>query len=201
MDSHTLFAVAAIVLALVRYGMYIYSIFKGETRPHTFTWFLLGSVTTIAAVAQFKLDAGPSSWALASIGLICYFVAVLAFFKGEKDYTKSDWIAFVFCIGAIVVWQLTANPLTALIIVIAVDILSFWPTVRKSYNKPHTEPPISAALSSVRYLLILLSVPNPSWKNIIYPLYLFVLEAGFVVYLVVRRWQLGYPLHEFSRKN
>ena len=38
MNQYTFFALAAVVLATARYGTYLWTIYKGETKPHAFTW-------------------------------------------------------------------------------------------------------------------------------------------------------------------
>jgi len=201
-DQYTLFAIAAVLLATVRYGTYLYTIYKGQTKPHAFTWLLLGCVTLVGAYASFSTDAGPSAWAITFVGATCLLIAGLAFFIGEKDYTTSDWAALVICFLAIPLWKVTDTPAIALVIVVIIDFLAYWPTIRKSYNKPDTEPPISAFISGVRYILILLAVPEPTWENMIYPFYLLLTDWGFAVYIVIRRWHMGYPLHEYaSDKN
>lgn len=199
LDQYTLFAIAAVLLATVRYGTYLYTIYQGKTKPHAFTWLLLGCVALVGAYASFGADAGPSAWAIAFIGTTCLLIAGLAFFVREKDYTKSDWAALVICFMAIPLWKITGTPAVALIIVVVIDFLAYWPTIRKSYNKPDTERPISAFISGLRYILILLAVPEPTWDNMIYPFYLLLADWGFAVYIVIRRWQMGYPLHEYAK--
>ena len=56
-------------------------------------------------------------------------------------------------------------------------------------------------LKGMRSLLILLAVPNPAWGTLMYPLCLLVLDWGFALYIVVRRAQLGYPLHEYAKEK
>ncbi len=90
MDQYIFFAVVAIALACFRYATYFYTIYKGETKPHAFSWLLWGIVVGIGALAQFALEGGPSAWALAFVSTTCLVIAVLAYFIGEKDYTKSD---------------------------------------------------------------------------------------------------------------
>lgn len=196
-DRYVIFAAAAILLAALRYGTYLLTIYQGKTKPHAFTWLLLGSVTCVGTYAQFELNGGASTWALGFVAFTCLFIAVLAFFVGEKEYKKSDWVALIICFLAIPLWKMTGNPMLAVSIIVLIDILSYWPTIRKSFNKPHTEPPISAFISGMRYLLIILAVPDITWGNIVYPLYLMLVDWGFAVYIVIRRAQLGYPLHEY----
>ena len=199
MDQYIFFAVFAVLLAMARYGTYLFSIYKGETKPHAFTWVLWGLVAGIGTLAQFALEAGPSAWALGFVSVTCLMIGVLAFFIGEREYTKSDWVALVVCLLAIPVWKITDNPMAALLIIILIDGLTYWPTVRKSYHKPDTEPPISSFMAGSRYLLMLFAVPDPTWANLMYPFFLMVTDWGFAVYIIIRRAQLGLPLHEYAR--
>lgn len=199
LDQYMLFAIAAIVLAMARYGTYFFTIYQGKTKPHAFSWLLWGAVTGVATLAQFSVGGGPSSWALAFVAATCLFVAGLAFFIGDRDYKKSDWVALVTCILAIPLWQATDNVLVALIIVMAIDGFSYYPTLRKSYTKPESEPPISYGLAGLRYFLLLFAVPDPTWESLMYPFYLMVLDWGAALFIVIRRAQLGYPLHEYAK--
>jgi len=198
-DQYILFAIAAMVLSTLRYGTYFWTIYKGETKPHAFSWLLWGTVTGIGAFAQFDLGGGPSIWALAFVSITCGMVAILSVFIGEKDYTKSDWIALTGCLIAIPIWQVTDSALAALFIIILIDTLTYWPTIRKSFHKPDTEPPVSYFFAGMRYFLMLFAVPDPTWQTLMYPFFLMATDWGFTIYIVIRRWQMGFPLHEYAR--
>jgi len=198
-DQYFAFAVAAIIVATIRYGTYFHTIYQGKTKPHAFSWLLWGTVTGIGTFAQFSLEGGPSVWALGFVSSTCLFIAVLAFFIGERDYQKSDFAALFACALAIPIWQTTQNPVLALIVIISIDLLTYWPTIRKSYHKPQTEPPISYGFAGLRYFLMLFAVPNPSWETLMYPFFLMMTDWAFALYVIFRRWQLGYPLHEYSK--
>ncbi len=199
MNYYILFALAAVLLATIRYATYFYTIYKGETKPHAFSWLLWGCVTGVGTIAQFELEAGPSAWALAFVSVTCLFIALLSFFIGERDYKKSDWCVLFVCALAIPIWKLTDNPLLALVLIMSIDCLTYWPTVRKSYLRPDTEPPISYFFAGSRYFLMLFAVPDPGWGNLMYPLFLMVTDWGFALYVMIRRAQLGYPVHEYKK--
>jgi hypothetical protein len=198
-DQYFLFACAAVIVATLRYGTYFYTIYQGKTKPHAFSWLLWGMVTGVGTLAQFSLNGGPSAWALAFVSITCLMIAILSFFIGERDYTKSDWLAFIVCIIAIPLWKITDSPLLAITLIIFIDALTYWPTIRKSYQKPDTEPPISYGFAGLRYFLMLFAVPDPNWQNLMYPFFLMATDWGFAIYIVVRRAQLGLPLHEYSK--
>jgi hypothetical protein len=201
MDQYVFFAAAAVTLALCRYGTYFYTIYQGKTKPHAFSWLLWGMVTGVGTFAQFEMNAGPSAWALAFVSVTCTLIAIFAFFIGERDYKKSDWFALIACIIAIPLWRATQNPLIAILVIMMIDVLTYWPTIRKSYHNPQTEPPISYGFAGMRYFLMLFAVPNPTWETLLYPFFLMATDWGFAIYIVIRRAQLGYPLHEYSRKT
>ena len=102
---------------------------------------------------------------------------------------------------AIPIWKATNNPLAALLIVMCIDSLTYWPTIRKSFSKPETEPPISYGFAGMRYFLMLFAVPDPNWENLMYPFFLMATDWGFAIYIVIRRYQMGYPLHEYAKRK
>ena len=150
-----IFAALAIIVSIIRYGIYLWSIYKKETRPHVFSWFNWGVVVGIGAYAQFKLDGGLSTWVLVVVSFTCLFISFIALFVGEKNITKSDWYAFIGALVAIPVWLITDNPVWAIITLMLIDILTYYPTIRKSWLDPWGEPPVSYIWAGSRYFLAL----------------------------------------------
>ncbi|MGE3771256.1 MAG: hypothetical protein AB7G06_09950 [Bdellovibrionales bacterium] len=182
-----IFAGLAIVVAAVRYITYLWSIYQRKTRPHAFSWFLWGLVTGIGAAAQAQLNGGPSVWVLTVVAATCLFISVVAVFVGEKNITRSDKITFGGALAAIVVWQLTSSPILALVCVILVDCLSYWPTIRKSWNDPWGEPPGSYFWAGLRYFLALFAVPDAKISTLLYPAFLMASDWGCMIYFIWRR--------------
>ncbi|PCI01225.1 MAG: hypothetical protein COB76_01805 [Alphaproteobacteria bacterium] len=182
-----MFAGLAILVSVIRYGTYLWSIYKGETRPHVFSWFNWGVVTGIGAYAQFALNGGPSAWVLVVVSCTCLFISVVALFVGEKNIAKSDWWAFLGALIAIPVWMITDSPAMAIIVIIVIDILTYYPTLRKSWNDPWSEPPVSYFWAGLRYFLALFAVTNPSLETLAYPFFLMATDWGFMIYIIIRR--------------
>ncbi|NND65238.1 MAG: hypothetical protein HKM24_04650 [Gammaproteobacteria bacterium] len=199
-DSTIIFAVLAIIVSVMRYGTYLWSIYKRETRPHVFSWFNWGLVTAIGTVAQFKLGGGPSAWVLLVVSATCLFIAFVALFIGEKNITRSDWFAFLGALCAIPVWLATDDPLAAIFIIVVIDLLTYWPTIRKSWSDPWGEPPRSYFWAGLRYFLALFAVPDPSFATLIYPFFLMASDWGFAIYNLWRRSVLG-KIHRIIDKK
>jgi hypothetical protein len=186
-SREVIFAALAVIVALARYGTYLWSIYRMETRPHAFSWFIWGLVTSIGAAAQFDLDAGLSAWVLTFVAVTCFLISVLAVFVGHRDITRSDWAALIGSFIAIAVWAVTSNPVGAIASLIAIDFLSYWPTIRKSWADPWGEPPISYFWAGLRYFFAMLAVPEFLFVTMLYPFWLMATDWGFLVYLVWRR--------------
>lgn len=194
-DSYMVFAGIAVAVSLIRYSTYIWSIYKGETRPHVFSWFNFGVITLIGAYAQFSLHAEISSFVLFLVAGTCFFISFIAIFVGEKNITKSDWFAFIGALMAIPIWQLTNDPFLAIISIVIIDSLSFYPTVRKSWSDPWGEPIVSALWAGSRYFFVLFTIPNPTIETLLYPLFLMATDWGFAVYIWARRYHLNKNNH------
>jgi hypothetical protein len=180
-------AALGIIVGTVRYSTYIHSIFQGKTHPHVFSWFNWGVIVTIGAWAQYKLHGGPSVAVLAMVAIVCYLIAVISCFRGTKDITRSDWIAFVGALLAIPVWQATHSPVWAIVVLMSIEGLSYYPTVRKTWRDPWSEPPLSYFWAGLRYFFAMLAVPEFTASNILYPIFLMLTDWAFMVYVVLRR--------------
>lgn len=188
LSREVIFASLGLVVSLIRYATYFRSIYRKETRPHIFSWFNWGLITAIATIAQINMGGGPSTWILGFVSATCFFVAFLAIFVGEKNITRSDWITFIGALITIPVWQATSNPLNALFVLAFIDILSYYPTVRKSWHTPANEDLFSWFLSGLRYFLAVLAIPTYAFEVVFYPFFLMSCDWGFTGYLYWRRY-------------
>lgn len=187
LTREVVFAGIGILVSLIRYGTYLWSIYKKETRPHVFSWLNWGVLVGIGAFAQAQLDGGPSVWVLALVSGTCLFIAFLALFVGEKNITRTDWYAFIGAAISIVIWQMSDNPTAAIGCIILIDALSYYPTIRKSWNDPWGEPPVSYLWAGSRYFFSLFAVPNASVASLTYPFFLMASDWGFAAFIYWRR--------------
>ncbi len=177
-----IFAGMGIAVSLIRYATYLWSIYKKETRPHVFSWFNWGLAVSIAAMAQSQVGGGPSVWILYLVASTCFLISFLALFVGEKNITRSDWLAFFGALISLVAWYVTSSPLAALLF-----LFSLYPTARKSWNDPGSEPVGSWVWSGSRYFFALFAVPNATLSSLVYPFFLMLSDWGFALYIFMRR--------------
>lgn len=187
LDRAVICAVLGCLVGVVRYATYIRSILKGETNPHVFSWLNWCVMIGIGAFAQYRLGGGPSVAVLVMVCVVCAFITLLSLKYGEKNITRSDRIAFIGALLAIPVWLATHNAFYAVLIVIFIDCLTWYPTVRKTWVRPHSEPPGSYFWAGLRYFFALLAVPEFTPEKLSYPFFLMICEWVFMIYVFQRR--------------
>lgn len=175
MDFHVVMAVLAGVLTIISVVPYVRDMIKGTTRPNIVSWGLWCLIQAIFAAAQFAEGASLSIVLpiveVVTVGL----VVVLGFMGyGYKKYRPLDFICLALALGAIVLWQITSDPMLALWLSVAADILAAVPTFIKAYRDPESET-ISAyalvALSAIAaaFATDIIDIPNLLWPaNILF---------------------------------
>lgn len=138
-DYRVWLVVIGMVLGLQNYAYYIYKTLKGVFKPHLFSWGIWMILGAIIFAAQYSKDAGPGMWQTFTMVLGLAAITLLAVFKGDKNYTRSDWLCLFFSLMAIPLWVLTKDPLWSVILVTIIDVVATWPTIRKAYVRPHEE--------------------------------------------------------------
>lgn len=182
---------AALMLGFIAQWIYLASIFRGETKPHLFTWVVWTIIGGIGFAAQLHDDAGPGAWTMGGMVLCCALTALLCFKYGEKTFTRGDKIALAASLTAIVPWMMTDDPLGSVILICIIDIVAFYPTFRKSWMKPHEEHLAAYYLANVKLILSLFAMTNFTLTTTLYPIAIVFINTVFVVMCVVRRKNLS----------
>lgn len=180
-------AVLSAVIGTIGMVPYVMAILRRQTKPHIFTWFIWGLISAIVTSVQFSKGGGAGAWAMAVVALSCLGIAALASKYGEKDITRSDWLAFITALLAIPLWYFTSDPIWSVLLVSAIDGVAFYPTIRKSWLKPLEESVFNFVCGNIRFLLAIFALEQFSLANVLYPLTVVVLNTGFIVMVLWRR--------------
>jgi hypothetical protein len=187
LDLKLIYAGISSLLTLVAFAPYIWTIYRGQTRPHAFSWIIWGITTFIVFLAQLKAEGGAGAWPTGLSALITFYIAWLAFLKrGDTEITRSDWGFFIASMISLPVWYLSSDPFWAVVILTAVDTLAFGPTLRKAYVFPHQENVSFFALFILRNIFGLLALEVWSATNMLFHL---VMTAGCVVLISMVLWR------------
>lgn len=200
-DTKTLLTVVAILFALLAYINYFRDIFKGKTKPHAFTWLVWCTMSTVAFFSQVSDGGGVGTWVLAFTALVDFAIFTLAIYKGKTDITNMDWFCLMGAFLGVALFTFNNDPPMSLIIISAVDIIGFIPTVRKSATKPYQETMATFGFTSLKYVFAILALENYTFITVYYPAVVATMNALFVIYLTEMRARIKPPKQKAPAKK
>lgn len=190
MDYHLLLSAIVIVLTFAGYGPYVRDIFRGKTEPHAFTWFVVTLSAFISYGLQVYGGAGVGAWPMLVISLICLLVFVLSLWRGTRDIRKSDIVFIGLSLIALFLWLVVKQPILSALLITTSEILSYVPTIRKSWNQPYSETLALYQISAVRHGLAVFALEKINIITAFSPAAWAVTNILITVILTTRRKQV-----------
>ncbi len=183
-----IFTLIGIIFMLTSYSIYIYSISKGETRPHPFSWFIWGLLTFIGYLAQISDDAGVGAIITLLSAIISFGIAGIGYVQRKNIIiSKSDKWAFGLSLLTIPLWIFTQTPLWSVILITIIDAVGFYPTFRKSWYNPEQESILSFALGGFKHFFTILALQNYSLITALFPFSLVLTNAALIGMIYYRK--------------
>lgn len=186
-SSKEVFGGIGTALMLLSAVPYFWALWKKKIRPHAFSWLLWFVINAVVLAAQISKGAASGWWPTFMSMLITLSIGLYALKWGEKGYTKSDWTFLALALFAIPLWAATKDPLWSVVLVCLIDILAFFPTVRKSWLKPREENATSFAVGAAGFAFSLFAIDNFIFTNYAYPALVMTNNLAFAAMLVWRR--------------
>lgn len=187
-NPKTIVGLIAVTLTFIGYVPYIWTIVKGKTKPHIYSWLVWVLNAFIIFALQITHGAGAGAFVTLAAGLMCLTVLILTVVrKGKSDITLTDTIFLSLALVALVIWLFAKQPLLSAVLVMAVDLLGFVPTIRKSWIKPFSETPIFYGINTFRFALTLVALQEYSIITVLYPGVWFLGNGLFTLMLLARR--------------
>jgi len=190
-DYRVILGIFAAILGVVSLAPYIRDMFRGITKPHPMTWFVWALINIVAFFAQVAGGGGPGAWVSGVVAFECFVIALFSLSRGEKRMVALDWWCFAGALTGLILWQVTDDPLAAIILVTLTDALASVPTFRKSYLRPYEETLSSYFLGTLRSLFALPALGVFSLTTVLYLAFTALSDTLLVVTLLLRRRQLG----------
>lgn len=187
MDYRVIVSIGATVLAFVGYVPYIRDIIKRKTTPHAFTWFIWTLAVGISCGLQIVGGAGVGAWTTGVVTAVCLAIFLLSLRTGTKDITRMDILFLLLALAALALWIFAKAPLWSAILIVLTDALAFIPTIRKSWNKPHSETLSSYEMNGLGYGLSIFALQQYNVLTLLYPGFWLVADTVFSMVLTVRR--------------
>ncbi|OQW41788.1 MAG: hypothetical protein A4S08_12090 [Proteobacteria bacterium SG_bin4] len=182
------FSLIAIAITLAAFIPYIREIFRGTIRPHIFSWVIWGVTTLLIFLAQLEDNGGAGTWPIGVSASITIFIAYLAYVKrADVTITRADWLFFIAALLSLPLWYWKSDPLWAVILLTAIDVAGFGPTVRKAYQFPYSESLLFFALFTLRNALVMLALENLTLTTLIFPAVMLILCVLMMAMIAYRR--------------
>jgi hypothetical protein len=168
-DLKVIIGIIAACLATGSAFLYIRDIFRGNTKPHIYTWLIWAIVIVIGFLGQWYGGGGAGSWATGVTAIYTIFVFFLALRYGTPDITNFDKICLTLALISIVPWLLTHNLLLSVILATFTDVIGFLPTIRKTWHAPRSESLGSMYFDALKHSLSIASLKQYSLITWLYP--------------------------------
>ena len=163
-------AAIAMAITIVAFYPYLRGIIQDAIKPHVFSWVIWAVTTLVVFIAQVQEHGGVGAWPIGLSGAITSVIAVLAYAKrAEVSITRIDWLFFILAMASLPLWYFTADAMWAVILLTAVDLFGFAPTLRKIFIDPYSESLLFFALFALRNILVVLALEHYSLATVLFP--------------------------------
>ena len=190
MDYKLIVSLISIALVFVGYGPYVRDILKKRTTPHLFTFLVWSIASSITWALQVYGGAGVGAWSTFTVSAVCIAIFLLSIKYGEKDIAALDVVFLVLSLIALFLWLVVDQPLWSVILVVLTDVLGFGPTVRKSWDKPHSETLFTWMVAAGRHAFGILALAQFNIFTLLYPVAWSAANVVFFIVILVRRRQV-----------
>jgi hypothetical protein len=175
------------ILSALSYVPYVRDILKIKTKPERASWLIWTTLGSIAFFSQLAKGATDSLWLVGIQTLGVLIVFILSIKYGVGGLTKLDVFSLVMAGVGLILWYITQEPATALLIVIIIDFIGGALTVRKSYYDPESETLITWLLSGIAGIFAMFAVGSLNFILLAYPVYIFLINFAVVGAILVGR--------------
>lgn len=178
------------VVSLSFGSFYIYSTLKGRVQPNKVTWLLWAIAPLIATLAAISNGVTWSVIPVFMSGFMPLLIFIASFLNKDAywDISRFDLIVGAVSILALVIWQLTKNPVLAIWFSILADGLAAVPTAYKAWKFPETETPIFFMGGIFSASTTFFAVTDWNFISIAFPIYLISLDITMI--LIINRKRL-----------
>mgnify|MGYP001250037696 CR=1 FL=1 len=167
-------------VALASFIPYIRSILKGQTRPNRASWFIWAFAEIITTATYAASGADATLWIAAGYALGTITVASLSLRYGEGGAGLIDAMCLAGASIALIPWLALDQAELALYMIIFVDVLAVFPTLKKALADPESEDKTYWSLSFLAAVINLFAIERWAPEIAAFPIYCF-LGAGAIL--------------------
>jgi hypothetical protein len=192
-------AVIASLFAIIGNLSYLNDTVRGRVTPHPYTWFVWSIVSLITLLGQMQKGAAIGALPTAVAELFTLFIFIFslkyAFQKTAGHIRRVDTYFLIAALLGLVPWLLTNDPTISVIIVVAIDLIAFVPTLRKARTNPETEKPLLFGMNVARHALALFSLEAYNIATMLHSIAMITTNA-LMTFFITRKRSTIQPLKQ-----
>ena len=162
-DFKTILGLIAAIVSIFCYLPYIITTIQGKTKPNIATWLTWTILSIVVTATMFAERSFNTLW----VPLIGAFgqgiIALLALKQGKGSWSNFDLICLFFVGLGLAFWWHYDEPMIALSMALAVDLVGVLPTFKKSYQEPESENMLTWVLYLISSIFLIFSVET--WNS------------------------------------
>jgi len=177
----------ASILAFVGNVPYLLDVVRNKIQPHPYTWLVWSIVSAVTFSGQVVKGGGIGS---IPTGIAEGFTIIIFLFSlryGFKNIVRRDTYFLVIALLGLIPWALTNDPTISVVIVVAIDVIAFIPTLRKAWSYPETETPILYAMNVARHVLTLFTLQHYNIATALHSIAMIVTNTMMTLFIVGRK--------------
>ena len=159
---------------------------RGTTKPNRVTWLLWSIAPLIGAAAAFSDGVRLATLPVFVMGVAPLVVFVTSFVNKNAYWKleKSDYICGIISVLALILWQITDDPVIAIVFAIVSDALAALPTLIKSWKFPETETGIAYITAALGTATSFFAFKTGDFSEWAFPVYLVAINVliAFAIY-------------------
>ena len=148
-------AVLGTIAAIAGNVPYLLDVLRNRAQPHPYTWLAWTIVSAITFFGQLMKGGGIGAIPTAAAEIFTAVIFVVSLQYGFARVEKRDNYYLAAALAGIVPWIITRDPTISVVIAVAIDLVAFTPTLRKTWYRPDTETPLLYGMNVTRHLLTL----------------------------------------------
>lgn len=182
-NYHFVFGITGGIFSAIAFIPYVVAIIKKSSKPNRASWIIWNVTNVILLVSYFSVGARATIFLPIIYVFNAFIILILSFRYGASLWSRLDYISLFVAGFSLIIWFLTKNPLTALLMNLVMDAVAYLPTIKKSYLDPFSESRIAWLFIFLGTCLNLLAVNSFSFGVIIYPIVMFLMNGALLLVL------------------
>ena len=187
MNYHFIFGILAAASSVTAICFYVSSILRHETKPNRATWIIWNITNIILLTSYFSVGARATIFLPVVYFINALIVLFLSFRYAVSSWSRLDFLTIFIAGCSLLVWFITKNPLTALLMNLTMDASGYLPTIKKAYIEPSSESRLAWSLIFLGTCFNLFAINHFSFGIIIYPIVMFSMNGIMIGTLLYRR--------------